>query len=139
MRQRIHPPESRHGTATIEFAVVAPLILLLLVGIWEVGRMLEVQQLMVNAAREGGRQATAGTPKGQIADQVRTYLRNAGLPADVANKATVSLDNTWKTPQDNPAYLVRVSVPLRDLRWTTLNLVTNENTTLTGEAVWARN
>jgi Flp pilus assembly protein TadG len=41
-------------------AFALPLLLLLLVGIWEVGRMVEAQQILSSAAREGGRQAATG-------------------------------------------------------------------------------
>ena len=48
----------RRGVAAVEFAVCLPFILLMLVGLWEVGRMVEVQQLLNNSVREGGRQAS---------------------------------------------------------------------------------
>lgn len=47
----------RSGTAAVEFAVVAPLIFLLLFGMVEFGRMLMVQQILTNASREGARRA----------------------------------------------------------------------------------
>jgi len=47
----------RRGAAVVEFAVVAPLIFLLLFGMIEFGRMLMVQQIMTNASREGARRA----------------------------------------------------------------------------------
>ena len=50
----------RTGTAAVELAVCLPFLLVLILGIWEVGRMVMVQQLIANAAREGGRQAAAG-------------------------------------------------------------------------------
>jgi Flp pilus assembly protein TadG len=37
-----------------------PLILSIVAGLWEVGRVVEVQQLLANAAREAGRQAATG-------------------------------------------------------------------------------
>ena len=37
-----------------------PFLLTALLGLWEVGRMVQVQNLAANAAREGGRQAAAG-------------------------------------------------------------------------------
>ena len=47
--------------AAVEFAMILPVILTLLLGIWEVGRMIEIQQILYNAAREGGRQAAYGS------------------------------------------------------------------------------
>src|SRR5262245_45448448 len=50
----------RAGAAAVEMAFALPLMLLLLVGTWEVGRMVEAQQCTSSAAREGARQAATG-------------------------------------------------------------------------------
>ena len=55
------PSSRRGGTAAVEFAVCLPWIMFLLFGIWEVGRMVEVSQVMWGACREGARQASTGT------------------------------------------------------------------------------
>src|SRR5262249_26909902 len=59
------------GTAAVEFAAVAPLLLLLLLGLWEVGRAIQVQQILSNAAREGARAAA----QAQIVNAVGAYTR----------------------------------------------------------------
>jgi Flp pilus assembly protein TadG len=51
---------SRSGVAAVEFAVVLPVLLLLLAGVWVVGRMIQVHQMMDWAAREGARTASQG-------------------------------------------------------------------------------
>lgn len=43
------------GQALVEAAMVLPLLLVLLFGLFEVGRMLMVKQAITNAAREGAR------------------------------------------------------------------------------------
>ena len=48
----------------VEAAVVLPLLLILMLGVWEVGRMIQVQQVLVNAAREGARLAGGGYVNG---------------------------------------------------------------------------
>lgn len=45
------------GIAAVEFAIVAPLFLILMLGVIEYGRMLVVQQVVTEAAREGVRAA----------------------------------------------------------------------------------
>ncbi len=60
MRLKIDSRQQRRGVAAVELALLLPLILLLLMGLWEIGRAIDVQQLMSNAAREGGRQASTG-------------------------------------------------------------------------------
>ena len=87
--------ECRRGVASVELAVVLLFFLLpLMVAVWEVGRLIQVQQLVSNAAREGARlaaqgntvnssgaatpiQASGGTPN--VHDTVYQYLYAAGL------------------------------------------------------------
>jgi Flp pilus assembly protein TadG len=47
--------ERRHGIAAVEVAVVLPVLVAILLGVWEVGRLLMVQNILDNAAREGAR------------------------------------------------------------------------------------
>ena len=52
---------SRSGAAAVEFCVVLTWVLFpLMVGIWEVGRAVQVQQMVSTAAREGARLAAQG-------------------------------------------------------------------------------
>jgi len=54
-------PTDRSGAAAVEFCVVLTSVLFpLLVGIWEVGRAVQVQQMVATAAREGARLAAQG-------------------------------------------------------------------------------
>ena len=41
----------RSGTAAVELAVCLPFMLLLILGIWEIGRMVQVQQLIANVTQ----------------------------------------------------------------------------------------
>lgn len=43
------------GQALAEIAIALPLLLLMLIGIWEFARAYEIQQVVVNATREGAR------------------------------------------------------------------------------------
>jgi Flp pilus assembly protein TadG len=56
----------RRGVAAVEFALVAPLLCMAFLGMIEVGRAIQVQQVLTNAVREGCRgyadnTATVGT------------------------------------------------------------------------------
>jgi Flp pilus assembly protein TadG len=54
-------PSRRSGAATVEFAVVFALIMLpVMIGVWEVGRLVYCQQIVANSAREGARLAAQG-------------------------------------------------------------------------------
>jgi len=68
------------GSAMVETAICIPLLLVLMVGIFEVGRAYETWQVLTNAAREGARVAVM--PSGSAADTtalVRQYMSNGQL------------------------------------------------------------
>jgi Flp pilus assembly protein TadG len=48
----------RRGTSAVEFAFIAPLFFLLVIGMIEFSRALMVQQVLTSASREGARTAT---------------------------------------------------------------------------------
>src|SRR5437667_5593500 len=96
----------RRGAAAVELAFVIGLVCWLLLGVWEVGRMIEIQQVVGNAAREGARQASAGQlTDTQVIQLVRQYLQDAGIPAATATTDKVAVTNLGfpgnPTPPDN--------------------------------------
>ena len=91
---RIKIGSTRNGVAAVEFAFVLPILLTMLMGVWELGRIIQVEQVMVNAAREGARiaaqgqiinlsgtytqiQVNTGTPN--VTNTVKDYLKGAGF------------------------------------------------------------
>ncbi len=142
----------RRGVATVEFAVALLWILPpLIIGVWEVGRLVEIQQILSNAAREGARQAATGQfTNSQIQSVVTNYLARAGLPTTNA-QVTVS-DLGTVNPSGSPSgggagndvslavYLdqlqVTVQIPFNDVRWVLLYLATDANTNLSATASW---
>lgn len=111
MRLRNRPV--RRGVAAVELGFVALLFLVpLLLGIWETGRLIHVQQVVANAAREGARVAGQGfTIKGDgtqvqikrftgspnVKEVVVDYLRGAGLRTLTADDVTVTF--AFTTPR----------------------------------------
>jgi Flp pilus assembly protein TadG len=70
----------RRGAAAVEFAIVAPVFLLLLVGMIEVGRAVMVQQVLINAARVGARQAVMlSATNDSVVDAVSEYAAGVGV------------------------------------------------------------
>ena len=49
--------QRRTGAAAVEFAVVAPIMFMVVVAMFELGRSMSIQQTLTNAAREGAREA----------------------------------------------------------------------------------
>lgn len=74
----------RTGAALVEFALVAPLMILFTMGLIDIGRMTMVKQLLVNASREGARLATlpSATSEG-VHSQVQSLLTNSGVTGNV--------------------------------------------------------
>ncbi len=68
----------RRGVALVEFAVVAPVLFLVIFGMFEMARMVMVKQAVVNAAREGCREACLATTTSatDVDTAVRTHLQN---------------------------------------------------------------
>jgi len=72
--------KKRRGAAAVEFAVVAPIFLLLVFGMIEYGRMVMVQQVLTNASREGARCAVLdGTTHQEVVDTVTQYLTSGSI------------------------------------------------------------
>src|SRR5579863_4858386 len=75
-------PRCRAGAAALEFAVCLPVLITLLAGLWEVGRCVEVQQVMWNSAREAARDASLGQDSlATVAANLKTYLQAAAPTA----------------------------------------------------------
>tara|TARA_R110002049_G_scaffold2750_9_gene22367 strand:- start:38246 stop:38662 length:417 start_codon:yes stop_codon:yes gene_type:complete len=68
-------PRKRRGTAAVEFAVVAPIMLLFTFGLVELGRMMLVKQSATHATREGARIAIRPTATNDdVLDRVNEEL-----------------------------------------------------------------
>jgi Flp pilus assembly protein TadG len=73
---------SSRGVSAVEFALVLPILLILLLGIVDYGWVFFVRLTMTNAAREGARTGVTGDAGSASADAVaaaRAYLTTAGL------------------------------------------------------------
>jgi Flp pilus assembly protein TadG len=71
----------QRGAAAVEFAVVAPVFVLLIFGMIEYGRMVMVQQMLTNASREGARRAVLeGASETDVRTVVVNYLSPASIP-----------------------------------------------------------
>jgi Flp pilus assembly protein TadG len=137
-----HQP--RRGVATIEFALVAPILVLLLLGIWEIGRLVQVMEVLYNAAREGARQASTATATlTDIKANVRSYIQNAepsisnltGYDMTYANITRPSVtDPTGATQLDK--FTITVTLPFRNVSWLATTYFIPANATLTAKVEW---
>jgi Flp pilus assembly protein TadG len=132
--------EGRRGAAAVEMAVAAILLAPLLIGIWDFGRMIEVQQLLANAAREGGRQASTGNVNTAGVQQVvASYLTRNGIPCSTSNVTVTNLTSSSRndptTAQQSDQFQVTVTIPFSSVRLVALNQVA-PTSQLTASANW---
>jgi len=136
-------------------AALMPLMLGLIVGVWEIGRFVQVQEIMNNAARTGARlasQATIYNSNGvytqiaitgsspNVTDTVTQYLEGAGLTnlSGLSVTFTFLSGNTALTQPyqgvQNQQFQVSVSMPFSNVAWSSLGLV--NPSTVGGSCVW---
>lgn len=84
------------GQALVELALVVPVLLLLVLGIFEFGRLLNAYMTVQHACREGARLGMLGAT-------------DAEIEAVVASTAAVSLDTTRLTVGVSPPISARTS------------------------------
>lgn len=119
----------RRGAAMLEFAIVLPLFLLLLLGIIEMGRVIMLHQVATNAAREGARRAVVpGATQATVTAAVNEYLNNAGISATgrsvkVYNSAGTSVLLETIPPRE-PA-TVEITFPYASNTWGFSRIVGN--------------
>ena len=122
--KRIRRFNERRGVVAVEAAVMLPFLVIMMFGLWEVGRLIQVNQIVNNAAREGARLAAGayvnGTPVtvAMVDQAVRDYLRAGGLPAAAYNGAQITLtclaSPLWVNPSDAlplDPFTIRVDIP----------------------------
>ena len=71
----VNEKSAESGAALVEFAMVLPLLLLLLFGIVEFGLLFYNKQVLTNASREGARAGIAYATTAKIRDTVERYCR----------------------------------------------------------------
>lgn len=154
MLTRRTPARRRTGTASVEAATVLSLVVVpLMIGVWEMGRLVHAQQVVANAAREGARLAAQGrtvtttgtnnitvappSPYGpNVQDTVYEALVTGGLNGIQQSDVTMTFqflnpDGTPDTsgitdPYQAPKlqrYRITVSVPWSKIRWINLGIV----------------
>jgi Flp pilus assembly protein TadG len=116
---------NEHGAVAAEFALLLPMLLMILFGIIEFGMMMYGREIVTNAAREGARAGIVqGPPKrtaGEISAIVDSYLTGTGVnPADVnltptgaglANPNTLTVSGTYNYNFLVPVIPTLVGIP----------------------------
>jgi Flp pilus assembly protein TadG len=119
MRPACRPPR-RRGAAAVELALLLPFVLLpLLYGMWVMGRVVEVQQVVANAAREGGRAASTGQyTNAQVQQIVLNYLTSCGInTTGVTPQVSSASGNDVSQAKQLEVLTVSLSVPYTNVQW----------------------
>src|SRR5215831_8178385 len=78
---RVRHARSQRGAELIEFALVLPLLLLLVLGIVDFGFLFQRMEVITNAAREGARIAVLPSyTNADVQARVCNYLTSGGVP-----------------------------------------------------------
>ncbi len=130
MRPLLLAGRDQRGSTMVEFALVAPVLILLVMGIMEFGRLFQVWLVVTHAAREGGRYAAVGKSSSEVRTQViaaspsldtgllSITTQNAQGPSGTSVTVQVSYPVTMVTPligdllPQNP-YAVQSTVVMR--------------------------
>ena len=125
------------GTAVVEAALTMLGFLVLLLGIFEAGRLLNIQQVLTDASREGAKLAVlplSGTSTlptvGEIENEIQRFLQaaNIGSATTVVEPAVSIVTGSVSTTFTR----VRVSVPYTVL---TLSMFSGLEITLVGQTL----
>src|SRR5262249_30825625 len=115
--------------------------------LWEMGQLVEVQQLLDNGVREGGRQASTGQRSvSDVQQAVVDHLARNGVTIPASAVAITNLTDSSRsdpqagTPAPPPAlrldhFQVTVQVPVDSVRWVLLSPITGART-LNASADW---
>jgi Flp pilus assembly protein TadG len=126
---------SPRGAVAVELALTLAFLLIpMLLGIWEIGCLLTAQQTLVEAVREGGRQASTGLmTDAQVQQVVLQYLSVAGVKT---TNVVVTVTNTGTGVDASVAaqldpLVVKATLPFKNVDWTFTQQYVSDSSTLT--------
>ena len=108
LRRAAQVIERREGIASVEFAIIGPVFLLILFGMISFGSVLYTHNNMINAAREAARRMAVGDLNTTEAEAyANSYLSNMGV--------TFTVNAQDPDPGDPDDVSVDISVPAADV------------------------
>ncbi|HWG47882.1 MAG TPA: TadE/TadG family type IV pilus assembly protein [Gemmataceae bacterium] len=130
---------SRRGTSTVEFALVAPIFFMTVLGTIEIGRACMATELLTEAARRACRQGVLeGTSSSAIQQTASDYLTSVGINGETAsvyvNDAPAGNTNVAAMPAYTEITVI-VTVPINNVTWTPIAFLSGS---LTGQYTMRR-
>ena len=112
------PTRPRRAAAVVEFAVVAPLLFALVLGIIEFGRAMMVLELLNNAARAGCRAGVlSGSTNTDVNSAITTALTGSGVNSPSTTIDVNGSQADVSTAQTGDTISVTVSVGADAVTW----------------------
>jgi len=112
---------ARHGAVTVEFALLSPVLAVLILGTLEVGRQTMVKQTLAEAARAGCRMAILpASDNALVTTAINSVLARHGIETPVAT-ITIRVNDVVadaSTAKRNDSITVEISVPFSAVSWT---------------------
>jgi Flp pilus assembly protein TadG len=103
----------RRGAAVVEFAIVAPVFFLLVIGLVEFGRALMVQQVLTNASRVGARTAIGlNATTTQVVNAATEYASGASVSG-----VSVNVNPSPAAAETGQPITVTVSIDYQNVSW----------------------
>lgn len=112
MRRRHN--RNRAGAAVVEFAIIAPLMLMFTFGLIEIGRISMVKQTATHASREGARAAVH--PTATVAS-VMQRVNDELMPLSLDNASVEMEPSSFDDLEPGEMVKVRVKINLDSISW----------------------
>lgn len=127
-------PHCRRGAVLVEFAFVAPVFFLLVLGMIEFGRAMMVQAELTAAAQAGARAGSFdGSTSSDVTTAVNNYLSNAGI----SGASSTVYPNPPSSAYPGQDVKVIVTIPYSSVSWLPAPSFL-KNTTLSSESIAQR-
>lgn len=110
--------KGRAASTTVEFAVLAPVFFIAVLGMVEVGRGLMVQHLLLNAARQGCRTGILpSNGKTDVTNAVSSTLAPAGITSQTVSINVNDASGDPGSASSGADITVQVQVPISAITW----------------------
>ena len=104
---------SRRATSAVEFALIAPIMILFTFGLIEISRVMLVKQSATHATREGARVAVRPqSESSEVTARVQEELALLGV-----NAATIEVDPAPEVADPGSQITVRVAIDAASVSW----------------------
>ncbi len=137
---------ARRGSVVVEFAFLAPVLVVLVLGMAEASRLLDIQNHLATAARQGSRLAAMDrtdmlgdgqTTNQKITDDIQNFLDACGLPGDQASVIISGVDSPGAPfDLDDPANDLELFQVLVEMPYSAVNPLGSPDATLTAKVVF---